>query len=99
MTGIHTMIQSLTGADLKEVRPLCWSFLYFFSLLCGYYILRPVRDEMAIEGGVQHLPWMMTATFATMLVATPLFGRVSRASGCCSRCMRFSQVISSDFFC
>ena len=77
MTGIHTMIQSLTGADLKEVRPLCWSFLYFFSLLCGYYILRPVRDEMAIEGGVQHLPWMMTATFATMLVATPLFGYVS----------------------
>ena len=47
MTGHHTMIQSLTGADLKEVRPLCWSFLYFFSLLCGYYILRPVRDEMA----------------------------------------------------
>ena len=77
MTGHHTMIQSLTGADLEEVRPLCWSFLYFFSLLCGYYILRPVRDEMAIEGGVQHLPWMMTATFATMLVATPLFGYVS----------------------
>jgi len=77
MTGHRTMIQSLTGADLEEVRPLCWAFLYFFCLLCGYYILRPVRDEMAIEGGVQHLPWMMTATFATMLLATPLFGYVS----------------------
>jgi len=77
MTGHRTMIQSLTVADLEEVRPLCWAFLYFFCLLCGYYILRPVRDEMAIEGGVQHLPWMMTATFATMLVATPLFGYVS----------------------
>ena len=77
MTDHRTMIQSLTGADLEEVRPLCWAFLYFFCLLCGYYILRPVRDEMAIEGGVQHLPWMMTATFATMLVATPLFGYVS----------------------
>jgi AAA family ATP:ADP antiporter len=32
---------------------------------------------MAIEGGVQHLPWMMTATFLTLLVATPLFGYVS----------------------
>ncbi|MCI0428009.1 MAG: hypothetical protein L0Z46_08345 [Nitrospiraceae bacterium] len=41
----------------------------FFCLLCGYYILRPVRDEMAIEGGVEHLPWMMTSTFVT-----PLFG-------------------------
>ena len=77
MTGHRTTIQSLTGADPEEVRPLCWSFLYFFCLLCGYYILRPVRDEMAIEGGVQHLPWMMTATFVTMLVATPLFGYVS----------------------
>ena len=77
MNGHRTTIQSLTGADPEEVRPLCWSFLYFFCLLCGYYILRPVRDEMAIEGGVQHLPWMMTATFLTLLVATPLFGYVS----------------------
>ena len=77
MIGHRTTIQSLTGADPQDVRPLCWSFLYFFCLLCGYYILRPVRDEMAIEGGVQHLPWMMTATFLTLLVATPLFGYVS----------------------
>ena len=62
MTGHRTTtIQSLTGAERDEVRPLAWSFLYFFCLLCGYYILRPVRDEMAIEGGVRHLPWMMTA--------------------------------------
>ena len=81
MTGHQATIYSLTGAGPKEVRPLSWSFLYFFCLLCGYYILRPVRDEMAIEGGVQHLPWMMTATFATMLVATPVFGYLSaRAS-------------------
>ena len=77
MTGSRTTMQALTGADPAEVRPLCWSFLYFFCLLCGYYILRPVRDEMAIEGGVQHLPWMMTATFVILLIATPLFGYVS----------------------
>ena len=57
--------------------PLLWSFVYFFCLLCGYYMLRPVRDEMAIEGGVQHLPWMMTGTFLTLLIATPLFGFLS----------------------
>jgi AAA family ATP:ADP antiporter len=37
---------------------------------------------MAIEGGLKHLPWMMTATFFTMLVATPLFGWLSAQ---CSR--------------
>ena len=64
-------------AKAGERIPLLWSFLYFFCLLCGYYMLRPVRDEMAIEGGVQHLPWMMTGTFLTLLVATPLFGYLS----------------------
>lgn len=64
-------------AEADERTPLVWSFVYFFCLLCGYYMLRPVRDEMAIEGGVQHLPWMMTGTFLTLLVATPVFGFVS----------------------
>lgn len=77
MITLRAAIQSLTNAESEEVMPLTWAFLYFFFLLCGYYILRPVRDEMAIEGGVQHLPWMMTGTFATLLVATPLFGYLS----------------------
>lgn len=63
--------------EAEERVPLGWSFVYFFCLLCGYYMLRPVRDEMAIEGGVQHLPWMMTGTFLTLLMATPLFGFLS----------------------
>lgn len=77
MTTLRRTIQSLTDAESEEVVPLTWAFLYFFFLLCGYYILRPVRDEMAIEGGVQHLPWMMTGTFVTLLAVTPLFGYLS----------------------
>lgn len=61
-------------ADADERTPLVCSFLYFFCPLCGYYMLRPVRDEMTIEGGVQHFPWIMTWTFLTLLVATPVFG-------------------------
>ncbi len=64
-------------ATPEEVPALLWAFAYFFCLLCGYYLLRPVRDEMAIQGGVQHLPWMMTATFLTLLATTPLFGWLS----------------------
>ena len=70
------------GAEREELVPLAWAFAYFFCLLCGYSILRPVRDEMAIEGGLRNLPWMMTATFLTMLCVTPLFGWLS---ACCSR--------------
>ncbi|HEU4772950.1 MAG TPA: MFS transporter [Lysobacter sp.] len=37
-------------AALADSPPLWWSLLYFFSLLCGYYVLRPVRDAMGASG-------------------------------------------------
>jgi AAA family ATP:ADP antiporter len=51
-----------------------WSFAYFFTLLAGYYVLRPLRDQMGIAGGVKTLPWLFTATFVALLVAQPLYG-------------------------
>jgi ATP:ADP antiporter, AAA family len=53
-----------------------WSFAYFFMLLAGYYVLRPLRDQMGIAGGVKVLPWMFTATFVTLLAAQPLYGQL-----------------------
>jgi AAA family ATP:ADP antiporter len=61
-----------------EWRPLLWSFSYFFALLCGYYILRPMRDEMGIAGGVEHLQWMFSGTFLVMLAVVPFFGWLTR---------------------
>ena len=65
--------------DIKreEWPAFAWSFLYFFFLLCAYYVLRPVRDEMGIQGGIKNLPWLFTGTFVGMLIVTPLFGWVS----------------------
>ncbi|AWV08265.1 membrane protein [Lysobacter maris] len=37
-------------AELAESPPLWWAMLYFFSLLCGYYVLRPMRDAMGASG-------------------------------------------------
>src|SRR3954468_23971923 len=56
-----------------EMRALLWSFAYFFCLLAGYYVLRPLRDEMGIAGGVKNLPWLFTATFLVLLAAGPIF--------------------------
>lgn len=69
----------LPALDIRrdEVIAVAWSFLYFFALLCAYYILRPVREAMALQAGVQNLPWLFTATFAVMLLAVPVFGAVT----------------------
>lgn len=60
----------------QELSALLWSFAYFFSLLCGYFVLRPLRDEMGIAGGTNALPWLFTGTFVAMLCVVPVFGWV-----------------------
>lgn len=68
------MLGKLVEVEKQEIPALIVSFLYFFCLLCGYYILRPVRDEMGIQGGVENLQWLFTGTFIAMLIAVPVFG-------------------------
>jgi ATP:ADP antiporter, AAA family len=61
-------------ATPQERAAALWSFAYFFTLLAGYYVLRPLRDQMGIAGGVKTLPWLFTATFVTLIVAQPVYG-------------------------
>ncbi len=49
-------------------------FVTFFSVLCGYFVLRPVRDEIGVRAGVEQLPWLFTATFVATLLLVPVFG-------------------------
>jgi len=70
-------LQRLVKVEPQEIRALLWAFSYFFALLCAYYIVRPMRDEMGIAGGIEHLQWLFTGTFLIMLAAVPLFGWVT----------------------
>jgi AAA family ATP:ADP antiporter len=57
-----------------ELLPAVAGFTLFFCLFCGYFMLRPIRESMGIQGGVENLQWLFTATFVAMLIAVPLFG-------------------------
>jgi AAA family ATP:ADP antiporter len=56
-----------------EAPALLWSTLYFFLLLFGYYLLRPVREAIGIARGADKLPWLMTGTLLAMALANPAF--------------------------
>ena len=45
-------------------------------VLGGYYVIRPIRDEIGASSGVENLPWMFTATLLAMLVANALFSAI-----------------------
>jgi AAA family ATP:ADP antiporter len=76
-------LRTALPATPEERAAALWAFAYFFTLLAGYYVLRPLRDRMGIAGGVKALPWLFSATFVTLLAVQPLYGalvaRLSRA--------------------
>lgn len=67
-------LQKIINLQEHEFPALGYSFLYFFCLLCAYYILRPIRDEMGIIGGIENLPWVFSGTFIAILAMMPLYG-------------------------
>ncbi len=60
-----------------EWKPLILAWVYFFSLLSSYYMLRPIRETMGIARGWDNLPWLFTATLVTMIPANLLFAWVA----------------------
>lgn len=64
----------LLRAEPHELPALAWAFGYFFLLLAAYYVLRPVRDALAVQAGAGQLQWLFTATFLAMLALVPAYG-------------------------
>lgn len=57
-----------------EERALALACLAFFCVLAAYYVIRPVRDQLAGAVGSIALPMFYAGTFAATLLITPLFG-------------------------
>ncbi len=72
--GGPAWLAKLTRAEPHELVAALWAFVYFFALLAAYYVLRPIRDEMAIQVGQANLQEIFSLVFVTMLVVTPIFG-------------------------
>jgi AAA family ATP:ADP antiporter len=52
----------------EEMPAVGWCWLYIFSVLSSYYILRPIRDQAGVAGGVHNLQWLFAGTLVGMLV-------------------------------
>jgi AAA family ATP:ADP antiporter len=76
-SGKSGRLMTLLGIRRDEIVAVSWSFAYFFCILSAYYMLRPVRDAMAIHSGILTIPWLFTGTFAVMIVVAPVFGWIA----------------------
>jgi ATP:ADP antiporter, AAA family len=73
---LERVLTRVVAVQREEIVGLVWSFAFFFCVLCAYYIVRPLRDEMGVTLGPQRLPWLFSAVLVVMLAAVPLFGWV-----------------------
>ncbi|MEJ7688763.1 MAG: MFS transporter [Variovorax sp.] len=72
--NLYRLLRRAVDVEPHEVRATLLGFGWFFCLLGGYYLLRPLRDAMGLAGGADELQWLFTGTFVAMLALVPLFG-------------------------
>ncbi len=70
---LYRLLRRVIDVRPEEAKALAWSWLYIFSVLSSYYIIRPIRDEMGVAGGVENLPWLFTGTLTGMIALNPPF--------------------------
>jgi AAA family ATP:ADP antiporter len=78
-SSLHQFLRRLIDVTPQELPALGWCWLYIFSVLASYYILRPIRDQMGVAGGVNNLPWLFTGTLIVMLALNVPFSALVKS--------------------
>ena len=77
----NNSVSFFPSIERKEVFTLLKAFLFFFFVLASWYALRPVRNELAVQGGIYNLPWLLMGVMLAMLIINPIYSwLVSRIS-------------------
>ena len=77
MPIITQTLRRFVTVEAQEIKALLMSCGYFYLILCAYYIIRPIRSEMAIANGVENIQWLLLLTMLVLFAITPIFGWVT----------------------
>jgi AAA family ATP:ADP antiporter len=70
---IRRTVCRATTARAEELPTLLLGLGYGFAIFASYSILKPLRDALALEGGVRDLPWLFTGTLVAIMAVHPLY--------------------------
>jgi AAA family ATP:ADP antiporter len=74
---VKRLLARAINARPHELAGAVAAFATAFAMFSAYGILRPIRETMGITSGVQTLPALFWGTFAAMLLAQPVYGRLT----------------------
>jgi ATP:ADP antiporter, AAA family len=69
------VLNKIVDVRADEIRALWLGFLFFFVVLAGYYVIRPIRDNIGAQQ-FENLWWMFTVVLVAMIVANALFSMI-----------------------
>jgi len=72
---VKSIFNKIVDVKPNEVRALWLGFILFFVVLAGYYVIRPIRDNIGATQ-FENLWWMFTVVLVAMIVANALFSMI-----------------------
>ena len=73
---LQRILRATSRVEPHEFRATVLSFLFVFTLMAAYFIIRPVRDAMASDWSRTETSFLWTLTFFFSVVAVSLYGYV-----------------------
>ncbi len=69
-----TFIERFTNVRKNEVAVLFASIAYFFCVLAAIQMLRPARESLGMQSGLDMVRWLFVGTAVVTLAVNPAFG-------------------------
>lgn len=67
-------VQRLFNVRREEVAPVLLAAAFFFCVLTALMVLRPARDALGMQRGIESVRWLFMGTALVTLLANPVFG-------------------------
>jgi AAA family ATP:ADP antiporter len=71
---VTAILQRFFNVRAGELAPILTAALYFFCVLTSLMVLRPARDAIGMEGGLDSIRWLFIGTALVTLAVNPAFG-------------------------
>ncbi|MDO8909188.1 MAG: MFS transporter [Pseudohongiella sp.] len=69
-----SMLRQYLNIRPSELAPILMAALYFFFILTTLMILRPARDALGMQAGIDAIRWLFMGTLVATLLVNPVFG-------------------------
>src|SRR6185503_3136880 len=70
----NSFLQRFTNIRREEVGPTLVAGLFFFCVLTALMVIRPAREALGMQRGIEALRWLFVGTVVVTLLVNPVFG-------------------------